>query len=190
METRSSRLKTLINQLNISQKGFAEKANINYRLLSQYINGKQLGDKTANKIIKCYPNISLEWLMNGDGDMFVSDKNVLYKSSPPKKYDNNLINTADGDGGISKFEPTEGMVIHNNKSLEKLQLKINTAIEFNKVAVRKLTNSKFPLPQVSDLINESSQQLEAAIADIEKQKRRYSTLLKAALDESLKESRN
>ena len=37
----------------------------------------------AHKIRKCYPNFNVEWLISGEGEMFLPDKNVKILSEIP-----------------------------------------------------------------------------------------------------------
>lgn len=72
-----SRLKDFINYLNIPTTQFADSCSIPRPTLSQLLNGrnKKVSDELISKIHETYPNLSVLWLMFGEGDM-LHDKSV------------------------------------------------------------------------------------------------------------------
>ena len=72
-----SRLKTFINHLNIPVTQFADNCSIPRPTLSQLLNGrnKKVSDELIGKIHETYPELSVLWLMFGEGDM-LHKKNI------------------------------------------------------------------------------------------------------------------
>lgn len=103
-----SRLKTFINHINIPVTQFADNCSIPRPTLSQLLNGrnKKVSDELIGKIHDAYPNLSVLWLMFGEGDM-LHNKNI--EISEPKP------------GGIFDFQDEESTLVEH----------ITTNINFN-----------------------------------------------------------
>ena len=82
-----TRLKAFMSALNIANSQFADTCRIPRPTISQILNGrnKKISDELIGKIHDAYPQLSVLWLMFGEGDMFV-DANI--QISEPKKGDN------------------------------------------------------------------------------------------------------
>ena len=72
-----SRLKTFISHLNTPVTQFADNCSIPRPTLSQLLNGrnKKVSDELIGKIHEAYPELSVLWLMFGEGDM-LHKKNI------------------------------------------------------------------------------------------------------------------
>ncbi len=72
-----SRLKTFISYLNTPVTQFADNCSIPRPTLSQLLNGrnKKVSDELIGKIHEAYPELSVLWLMFGEGDM-LHKKNI------------------------------------------------------------------------------------------------------------------
>lgn len=72
-----TRLKEFINYLSIPVTQFADNCSIPRPTLSQLLNGrnKKVSDELIGKIHDAYPNLSVLWLMFGEGDM-LHDSNI------------------------------------------------------------------------------------------------------------------
>ncbi len=72
-----SRLKKYISYLNVQTTLFADNCKIPRPTLSQLLNGrnKKVSDELINKIHIAYPELSMLWLMFGEGDMLITQKN-------------------------------------------------------------------------------------------------------------------
>lgn len=103
-----TRLKEFINYLSIPVTQFADNCSIPRPTLSQLLNGrnKKVSDELIGKIHDAYPNLSVLWLMFGEGDML---HNSNIEISRPKN---------DVESVNSSTQPTEK---EENK----------TSIEFN-----------------------------------------------------------
>lgn len=78
-----SRLKEFINYEQVAITQFADNCKIPRPTLSQLLNGrnKKVSDELIKKIHEAYPNLSVLWLMFGEGTM-LSEENI--KISEPK----------------------------------------------------------------------------------------------------------
>lgn len=79
-----SRLKTFISHLNIQVTQFADNCTIPRPTLSQLLNGrnKKVSDELIGKIHEAYPELSVLWLMFGEGDM-LHTKNIEVSEPKP-----------------------------------------------------------------------------------------------------------
>ncbi|MDE7410458.1 MAG: hypothetical protein K2M94_00265 [Paramuribaculum sp.] len=93
-----SRLKKYIAYLEIQTTLFADNCKIPRPTLSQLLNGrnKKVSDELINKIHVAYPNLSMLWLMFGEGDMLINENNEIseaqnsgFKSLFDEEYPNN-----------------------------------------------------------------------------------------------------
>lgn len=81
-----SRLKTFINYAEVPVTQFADNCRIPRPTLSQLLNGrnKKVSDELIGKIHEAYPQLSVLWLMFGEGDM-LHGANI--KTSEPQQGD-------------------------------------------------------------------------------------------------------
>lgn len=78
-----SRIKIFMNYLGIANSQFADTCKIPRPTISQVLNGrnKKISDELIGKIHEAYPQLSVLWLMFGEGEM-VQDANI--KISEPQ----------------------------------------------------------------------------------------------------------
>ena len=75
---KSARLKSLLDYLNLSQRAFSEKIGKSPTSISQILNGtRNLTASIVWEICAAFPKANAAWLMTGEGDMFLEEKNVL-----------------------------------------------------------------------------------------------------------------
>lgn len=68
------RIKKLIGSLSISERAFALACGIAQNTMNYYLSGKRKPSCEAiNKILNSFPDLSAEWLMRGEGEMFKSE---------------------------------------------------------------------------------------------------------------------
>lgn len=83
---RIPRLENLIKSLKISQKEFSERTGINYQYISHLLSGyRPVTLSTIYKIKEAFPLVNIDWIRDGDGEMFLSDNDDLRKYSDPEK---------------------------------------------------------------------------------------------------------
>lgn len=69
-----NRIKTLISNLGLSTRAFALHCDIRQNTLSNQLNGmRELSLSTVMAILSSYPEVSSDWLMRGEGDMYKQD---------------------------------------------------------------------------------------------------------------------
>ena len=67
------RLRLLIEDKGYNTKSFAEKIGIAQRTINNYVNGRFPSYEAIHAILHTFPDVSAEWLMRGDGAMYISD---------------------------------------------------------------------------------------------------------------------
>lgn len=69
-EYRIIRFKELIDHFNLTPNAFAKKIKVDSSNFKKMLDGEQkITDKTITKIVEAYPQISIEWLRSGEGEM-------------------------------------------------------------------------------------------------------------------------
>jgi transcriptional regulator with XRE-family HTH domain len=90
----SDRIISLREKLNFSgkQKEFAEHINISYSTYQTYEQGKvqNVPYKFLSHLVQHFPNININWLITGEGNMFISDSQDIVESEVIN-YDNEII---------------------------------------------------------------------------------------------------
>lgn len=72
----SIRLKNLIQALNQNQSTFAKSLGMAQPNINRMISGRnQVSVEVLNRISIVYKLVNLHWLLTGDGEMFLEDKN-------------------------------------------------------------------------------------------------------------------
>ena len=76
------RLKFLIEKLRLTDSQFADKCNISRSTLSLFLSGKnkKLSDVMITQIHDIYPDLSINWLLFGEGDMWKDEGQKLIVS--------------------------------------------------------------------------------------------------------------
>ena len=76
------RIERLIEIEGLSQRSFADKVGINTSNLNQVLLGNRPVPKTLpSKIVTAFPEIRLEWLLYGEGEMYVEDQQLADKTA-------------------------------------------------------------------------------------------------------------
>ncbi|QWK19738.1 MAG: XRE family transcriptional regulator [Hydrogenobacter thermophilus] len=70
------RLKTLIGILGLTQREFAERVGVSKSLISEYVHGKRIPPKKTLALISKTFNVSMRWLAEGEGEMFLPKESV------------------------------------------------------------------------------------------------------------------
>lgn len=101
-----NRLKHFMSSSNVTISQFADKCGIPRPTMSQLINGrnKRISDEVINKIHNAYPNLSILWLMFGEGSMESAsniqtsepqnaENRTVHPSQPTINHENTLLKT-------------------------------------------------------------------------------------------------
>lgn len=71
-----SRIKLFIAELGLSARAFALSCGLRQNTLSNQLNGiRELSLSTITAILTTYPELSSEWLLRGEGEMFKNEVN-------------------------------------------------------------------------------------------------------------------
>lgn len=74
-----NRLKILLNELNISQRQFALKLNLDPGYFSRIVQGKTTPPDRILLLIESVFNVNRTWLESGEGDIFITQESSLVK---------------------------------------------------------------------------------------------------------------
>ncbi|MCE6990304.1 helix-turn-helix domain-containing protein [Dyadobacter sp. CY323] len=87
----SDRLKQLITHLKVSITSFETSIGVSKGSIAKPIqNGRNVGSDVVAKILSAYPNLNLEWLIAGTGEMMKESK-ILEDQFPENILPGNLI---------------------------------------------------------------------------------------------------
>lgn len=77
MDNVVGRIKCIIGLYGFSVRKFANNIGVNQQTLYKCINGRTPSVELLQKILTTYPEISAEWLLMGEGDMYKQSLNIL-----------------------------------------------------------------------------------------------------------------
>ena len=92
------RLKFLIEELGLSNSQYADECNISRPTLSQLVTGrnKKVSDVIISQIHKAYPDLSILWLLFGEGDVWNTKSQSHTNINCSTQDDDNSINSLNG----------------------------------------------------------------------------------------------
>jgi len=86
-EQRGIRLKAFIKTMKIKQTVLAQRIGFTPGFISRVISGQEVfTGKLVLKLSESFPMLNMDWLLRGDGEMFLGDtekKNTAESESPP-----------------------------------------------------------------------------------------------------------
>lgn len=91
-----SRLKHFLQQMGINTSSFADVCGIPRPSFSQLLSGrnKKVSNEVIDKIHNAYPELSMMWLMFGDGDMLVPNANMSQSGNDAQSLDSDFPGNA------------------------------------------------------------------------------------------------
>ncbi len=109
------RLNYFVKSEGISPSVLADTCGIPRPTVSQLLNGrsKKISDDIISKIHKVYPNLSVLWLMFGEGQMLTSDNN---KSNQNNSQQNTSQNLFPEDNSDTEINQTQDCVAQNTQT--------------------------------------------------------------------------
>jgi len=130
-----SRLKKFITYIAVPVTQFADNCKIPRPTLSQLLNGrnKKVSDELISKIHLAYPDLSMLWLMFGEGDML---NNKFTQFSEPQNgslFDNNAVYSTNKEQITShidfenSFSPQEQESLESNNDSDKPSVDVVTS---------------------------------------------------------------
>ena len=91
------RIKALMKHMGMSQKNFAAEICISEGTLSSYFSGRNNPTlSTLNNIHERFPEVNMDWLMDGKGEMFVSSAPVSPQSEANEVSQNGMVQQPSG----------------------------------------------------------------------------------------------
>lgn len=81
-----TRLHKVVEYSDLSQNKFALKVGIDRGLVSKMLNGTKFGIDKLMQIINSFPEISMEWLLRGKGEMILRPEDSLQQSETIETY--------------------------------------------------------------------------------------------------------
>lgn len=126
------RLKHFLDSLNLSSSQFADKCGIPRPSVSQILTGrnKKISNIFINKVHEIFPELSINWLLFGEGDMLVgiSKNNGEILQNPDSKSDSDKYPTDmrifgdenDSESGINPNISAYMSAINHDNQIEKI----------------------------------------------------------------------
>lgn len=141
----ASRIKSIISALNLSDSQFADSCGISRPTLSLLLSGKnkKISDVMISQIHEAFPQISILWLLFGEGEMLKSDnhpvgndinfdENQKFVGKDPEEEEQlNLVNVKQLENIIK--DVINQSFEHTKKDLDDLVLKISQNENLRKV---------------------------------------------------------
>lgn len=132
----ASRLRSLIDSLGLTDSQFADSCSISRPTLSLLLSGKnkKISDVMLSQIHEAFPNVSILWLLFGEGDKFLKTKND----------DNNEINHSENSlFQDNDTEPDEQLNLINVRQLEEIvQQVVNKSFESSILTIENIIRKK------------------------------------------------
>lgn len=127
MKKTENRLKTVVHSSKLSQKDFADSIGTTPATLSRQLNGVHKIDKQVALSIQAVYGINPDWLLTGEGEMFLGNsKNQTHGNNSPVITGNN--NTVSYNLTKEEIELVESYRDGNGKKLLKLLAKLLATI--------------------------------------------------------------
>ena len=81
-QERRNRIDRLITTEGLSQRAFAEKIGYSYSTLNKIMTGlRKVPNTLPAKIIETYKEVRLDWLLYGEGEMYIKDQHLADKTA-------------------------------------------------------------------------------------------------------------
>ena len=107
------RVTRLYTQLGLSKSSFAREINLKQMTVNQYLNGeRKFSFEFVQAILKRYPELSAEWLIKGEGDMYNETSKVFVDD---KRLEHSIVPLYDVDvsAGLEKLFASGGACVGN-----------------------------------------------------------------------------
>ncbi len=116
-----SRIKQFMSEFDIPSSQFADECNIPRPTISQILGGrnKKISDEIINKIHIAYPDLSIMWLMFGEGNMMTTENIKISSSQNSLNLDllnYNIFDSEDITNENNKKSPTSELQVNKHKN--------------------------------------------------------------------------
>lgn len=140
---RKERIYQILQYLGIAYSAMALKSGINPSNLKKMLDGDQtITDKTLHRIVNTYPQINIEWLKTGEGEMLKTIPQVAQL----------------GEGSILQSGQAGHDLNQTNNSEKLLQDFISGLKSQNKLAEKAMSQTDKAMDQMSKALDEMSEQ--------------------------------
>lgn len=140
----SERLRKLIKSLSLTQSALADKLGITQGAVSSWLCRDTLSSEGAHRIKEAFPQINLDWLLTGNGQMLISDAPtgapmIQIHDSTNSGNNNSIYSNVGGAQHTGSQVPTAGA--SNEPTLAAIMDELHTIMkrldELNALAERK-----------------------------------------------------
>lgn len=115
----SERLSQLMRHYGYSKKNeFAKKIGVSTSLLSHYLNGREIKEVFAFQIQSAFKEISVDWLLTGNGDMFTDMKKENFQPDISVEYLKKKIELLEKENSVLREQNEFYKEIGDNKGLD------------------------------------------------------------------------
>ena len=125
------RLRLLIEDKGYNPKTFAEKIGIAQRTINNYVNGRFPSYEAIHAILHTFPDVSAEWLMRGEGEMYICDGLPGFRGDETEDEENVHVALARCRGELKLAEEENVRLLGQLEFMEEYNLKL--ASKYNKL---------------------------------------------------------
>lgn len=125
------RLRLLIEDKGYNPKTFAEKIGMAQRTINNYVNGRFPSYEAIHAILHTFPDVSAEWLMRGEGEMYICDGLPGFRGDETEDEENVHAALARCRGKLKLAEEENVRLLGQLEFMEEYNLKL--ASKYNKL---------------------------------------------------------
>lgn len=145
MKERIERINKIVEYYGISKNSLAKASGLASSNMSKMMSGEQpISDKTLGKIVEAYPQISLQWLKTGEGDMLLKNPTMIQTGNGGNRQQgtagHNLTQTNNSEKIVTEF--IEGLKSQNEiakKAMSQTDRALDEISEQRKLVDRLIT---------------------------------------------------
>ena len=136
------RLRLLIEDKGYNPKTFAEKIGMAQRTINNYVNGRFPSYEAIHAILHTFPDVSAEWLMRGEGEMYICDGLPSFRGDETDDEENVHVALARCRGELKLAQEENIKLLGQLEFMEEYNLKL--AGKYNKLRkeLEKITGEK------------------------------------------------
>lgn len=125
------RLRLLIEDKGYNPKTFAEKIGMAQRTINNYVNGRFPSYEAIHAILHTFPDVSAEWLMRGEGEMYICDGLPGFRGDETEDEENVHVALARCRGELKLAQEENIKLLGQLEFMEEYNLKL--AGKYNKL---------------------------------------------------------
>ena len=125
------RLRLLIEDKGYNPKTFAEKIGMAQRTINNYVNGRFPSYEAIHAILQTFPDVSAEWLMRGEGPMYICDGLPGFRGDETEDEENVHVALARCRGKLKLAEEENVRLLGQLEFMEEYNMKL--ASKYNKL---------------------------------------------------------